>query len=64
MYLAPIEECEALAHRVVEVFNLYDLQWRAVSYARLTTATHYRWDDAANLPETHLHDLICKIAAG
>jgi glycosyltransferase involved in cell wall biosynthesis len=52
----PNEMAEAIQHLV----NLPDLAWRGMSAAAYATATHYSWDDAADLFEAALHRAIEK----
>jgi glycosyltransferase involved in cell wall biosynthesis len=57
-YLAPVGDADALADRLVDVLSLDNAQWRAMSDAALETATKYTWDDATNLLESALRDVI------
>jgi glycosyltransferase involved in cell wall biosynthesis len=57
-YLVPIGDAVALADRVVDVLTFGDAQWRAMSDAALATATHYTWDDAVDLLENALRDIV------
>jgi glycosyltransferase involved in cell wall biosynthesis len=57
-YLVPVGDAEALADRVVDVLTLDEAKWRAMSNRALATATQYTWDDAANLLEGALRDII------
>jgi len=61
-YLVPIGDAEALADRLVEVLSLDDTHWRAMSDEALATATRYTWDDATNLLEQALFNIIRKAA--
>jgi len=57
-YLVPTGDAQALADRLVDVLNLDDTAWRAMSDAALATATRYTWDDAAKLMERALGEII------
>ena len=62
-YLVPVGDAEALADRLVDVLNLDESEWRAMSDAALATATRYTWDDATDLLESVLCDLVVSQAA-
>jgi glycosyltransferase involved in cell wall biosynthesis len=57
-YLVPVGDAEALADRLVDVLSLNEAEWRAMSDAALATATDYTWDDATDLLEAALRDVI------
>jgi glycosyltransferase involved in cell wall biosynthesis len=57
-YLAPVGDAVVLADRLVDVLSLNEAEWRAMSDAALATAAHYTWDDATNLLESFLCDII------
>jgi glycosyltransferase involved in cell wall biosynthesis len=57
-YLVPVGDVEALADRLVDVLSLNEVEWRVMSDAALATANHYTWDDAVNLLESALCDII------
>ena len=57
-YLVPVGNAEALADRLVAVLSLDETEWRAMSDAALATATRYTWDDATNLLESALCDIM------
>jgi len=58
-YIVPVGDAEALANRLVDVLTLDEAEWRAMCDAALTTATRYTWDDATNLLEAALSEIIC-----
>ena len=57
-YLVPIADAKALADRMVDVLTFGDEQWRAMSDAAIATATHYTWDDATDLLENALQEIV------
>jgi len=57
-YIVPVGNAEALAGRLVDVLALDEAKWRAMSDAALRTATRYTWDDATDLLEAALGDVI------
>jgi glycosyltransferase involved in cell wall biosynthesis len=57
-YLVPVGDVEALANRLVDVLRRDEAEWRAMSDAALATARQYTWDDATNLMESALRDII------
>ena len=56
-FLVPIGDAEALAERLVDVLNLDEARWRAMSDAALATATNYTWDDATDHFEKALYEI-------
>lgn len=61
-FLVEIEDPAKLAGRIGEVLRLSDGQWRVMSQAALGTASRYTWDDATDLFESALCDVIQKPA--
>jgi len=57
-YLTRVGDAEALADRLVDVLTLSETDWRTMSDAALATCTRYTWDDATNLLESALCDII------
>jgi glycosyltransferase involved in cell wall biosynthesis len=57
-YLVPVGDAEALADRLVDVLCLDDARWRAMSDAAFATASRYTWDDATDLMESSLQNVI------
>ena len=60
----PVGDAEALADRLVDVLCLDDARWRAMSDAALATATRYTWDDATDLMESSLRNVISNAPTG
>jgi glycosyltransferase involved in cell wall biosynthesis len=59
-FLVDVEDSTRLADRLVEVLTLSDPKWRRMSDAALATATQYTWDDATDLLENALCNIICE----
>lgn len=57
-FLVDVDDSTKLAERLVQVLRLDDAQWRALSESALRTATRYSWDDATDLLEAALCDVI------
>ena len=57
-YLVPVGDAEGLADRLVDVLRLDNLQWRAMSDAALATAKRYTWDNATDLFEKALCEIV------
>jgi glycosyltransferase involved in cell wall biosynthesis len=57
-YLVPIADAKALADRMVDVLSFGDARWQAMSDAALATATHYTWDNATDLLENALQEIV------
>lgn len=57
-FLVDVEDSAGLAERLVNVLTLSEAGWRRMSDAALATATHYTWDDATELLESALLDVI------
>jgi glycosyltransferase involved in cell wall biosynthesis len=57
-YIVPVGDAVALADRVVDVLSLDDAQWQSMSDEALATATRYTWDDATDLLEEALREII------
>ena len=47
-----------LAERLMEVLRLSEAEWLQMSKAALATAIRYTWDDATNLLESALYDVV------
>ncbi len=62
-YLVPVGDAEALADRLVDVLCLDDVRWRAMSDAALATATRYTWDDATDLMDSALRNVVANACA-
>jgi glycosyltransferase involved in cell wall biosynthesis len=59
-YLANVGDSTALANALVDVLQLPEEQWRAMSDAALAVATGYTWDDATTLLERALHASVAR----
>jgi glycosyltransferase involved in cell wall biosynthesis len=57
-YLVPIADVKALADRITELLSFGDARWRAMSDAALATATRYTWDNATDLLEDALREIL------
>ena len=57
-YLVDVDDSAGLAERLVRVLSLDEMDWRRMSDAALATATRYTWDDATDLLERALQDVI------
>jgi glycosyltransferase involved in cell wall biosynthesis len=57
-YLVPVGDVEALADRLIEVLSLDNAQWQTMSGAAFATATRYTWDDATDLLEQALREIV------
>jgi glycosyltransferase involved in cell wall biosynthesis len=57
-YLVPIADAKALADRMIEMLRFDNARWRAMSDAALATATRYTWDDATDLLENALREIV------
>lgn len=57
-FLVDVEDAAGLAERMVRVLTMDDLEWRRMSDAALATAARYSWDDATDLLERALRDVI------
>jgi glycosyltransferase involved in cell wall biosynthesis len=57
-FLVDVEDATGLAERLVEVLSLSGVNWRRMSDAALATATRYNWDDATDLLETALSEVM------
>ena len=57
-YLVAIGDEEGLADRLARVLTLDDARWRVMSDAALATVSHYTWDDATDLLENALHEIV------
>ena len=56
--LAPIGDAASLANAMEKVLTIAEADWRAMSDAAYLTATHYSWDDAADLFQRALDNLL------
>lgn len=59
-FLVEVEAPAKLAEKLGEVLRLGDAQWRVMSQAALDTASRYTWDDATDLLEGALCDVILR----
>lgn len=59
-FLVDVEDSDGLAERLVKVLTLGEAEWRRMSDAALATATRYTWDDATDLLERALLDVLSK----
>jgi glycosyltransferase involved in cell wall biosynthesis len=59
-YLLPIDDTEGLAQGLVDVLALPVAKWQEMSDAAYATATQYTWDDAADLFEAALYNIVSK----
>ena len=57
-YLVDVDDHAALVERLTDVLMLSDTKWRRMSDAAFATASRYSWDDATDLLETALSDVI------
>ena len=57
-YLVAIGDEGGLADRLARVLTLDDARWRVMSEAALATVSHYTWDDATDLLENALHEIV------
>jgi glycosyltransferase involved in cell wall biosynthesis len=56
--LVPQEDAEAMGQAIVKVCTLPDAEWRAMSDKALATATAQTWDDATDLLEQTLQEIV------
>ena len=54
----PVGDVGALADRLVDVLSLDNAQWQTMSDAAFATATRYTWDDATDLLEQALREIV------
>lgn len=59
-FLVDVEDSAALADQLARVIKTSDQEWRRMSDAALRTATRYSWDDATDLLEAALVDVLQK----
>jgi glycosyltransferase involved in cell wall biosynthesis len=57
-FLVDLEDSAGLAERLIRVLTLGEMEWRRMSDAALATATRYTWDDATDLLERALRDVV------
>lgn len=57
-FLVNVDDTVGLAERLVKVLMLDESEWRRMSDAALETAARYTWDDATDLLESALRDVI------
>jgi glycosyltransferase involved in cell wall biosynthesis len=53
-YLAPIDDVEILAQKLISALTVSEAKWQEMSDAAYATATQYTWDDATDLFEAAL----------
>ena len=57
-FLVDVDDSDALAECLVRVLTLGEAQWKRMSDAALATATRYTWEDATDLLESALRNVI------
>lgn len=57
-FLVDVENSVGLAERLIKVLTLCEAEWKQMSDAAHATAVRYTWDDATDLLESALHDVI------
>jgi glycosyltransferase involved in cell wall biosynthesis len=57
-FLVDVEDSAGLAEALIRVLMLPEADWRQMSDAALATAARYTWDDATDLLESALRDVI------
>ena len=60
-FLVDVEDSVRLADRLVRVLTFSEPEWRRMSDAALATAERYSWDDATDLLESALNDLVAPV---
>jgi glycosyltransferase involved in cell wall biosynthesis len=60
-FLADVDDRDGLADRVLSVLMLDASEWRRMSGEALETARRYSWDDATDLFESALHDILAGV---
>ncbi len=63
-YLVDLEDSTGLAEKLIRVLSLEGAEWKRMSDAALATATRYTWDDATEMLEKALRDVITSPPAG
>jgi glycosyltransferase involved in cell wall biosynthesis len=57
-FLVDVGDAKELAHKALEVLNSKNSDWRAMSAAAEATARRYSWDDATDLFESALFEIV------
>lgn len=60
-FLVNVEDSAGLADRLVRVLTLGEAEWSRMSETALATAIRYTWDDATDLLESALRDVIGEV---
>lgn len=63
-YLVDLDDSAGLAEQLIKVLSLDEAEWKRMSDAALATATRYTWDDATDLLEKALHDIVARSPSG
>ena len=63
-FLADVDDVTGLAERLVRALTMDESKWRRMSDAALATAVRYTWDDATDLLENALSDVMRGARAG
>ena len=63
-FLVGVEDAAGLADRLIRVLRLNEAEWKQMSDSALATAVSYTWDDATDLLEKALSDVMCGATAG
>ena len=59
-FLVDVDDSSTLAKRLIHALTQSDVEWQRMSDAAFIKATSYTWDDATNLLEEALRDVIAK----
>jgi glycosyltransferase involved in cell wall biosynthesis len=62
-FVVDVEDPAGLADRLVRILTLDEAQWRRLSDGALAAARRYTWDDATDLLESALRDVVCDAQA-
>jgi glycosyltransferase involved in cell wall biosynthesis len=57
-FLVEVEDASGLVNRLATILALDDVKWRQMSDAALETATRYTWDDATDILEGVLREIV------
>lgn len=57
-HLVPIGDATRMSERLAEVLSVPLQEWQRMSQAAHDTATHYSWEDATDLFERSLHNIV------
>jgi len=57
-FLADVEDATGLADRLVKVLSLGEAEWRRMSDAALATVVGYTWENATDVLESTLRDIV------